>query len=183
MVASLPSLISGSSRRRLPDILGGQTAAVSLAQKRAARGERFNARLATVVRKLPFGLSRIVPPSLLGFAVINSFTFGVDLVLLWLLHGVADLPLWLSITLAYCAAFGLSFVLNRAFNFRSHAAVGPQAGVYVVVVVINYLAWILGAGSGLAALGVDYRLARLAAGACEAVYMYAAMRWVVFRRR
>jgi hypothetical protein len=37
-------------------------------------------------------------------------------------------------------------------------------------------------GSGLAALGVDYRLARLAAGACEAVYMYAAMRWVVFRK-
>ena len=43
------------------------------------------------------------------------------------------------------------------------------------------LARILGVGAGLAALGVDYRLARIVAGICEAVYMYAAMRWLVFR--
>ena len=53
--------------------------------------------------------------------------------------------------------------------------------MYAGVVIVNYLAWILGVGVGLAALGVDYRLARFAAGACEAVYMYAAMRWLVFR--
>jgi hypothetical protein len=55
--------------------------------------------------------------------------------------------------------------------------------VYVVVVVINYLAWILGVGAGLAALGVEYHVARVAAGVCEGVYMYCAMRWVVFRKR
>ncbi|ALG15226.1 polysaccharide synthesis protein GtrA [Kibdelosporangium phytohabitans] len=137
--------------------------------------------MATIAARLPFGLNRVVPPSLLGFAVINSFTFGVDLVLLSLLHGVFDIVLWLSITIAYAFAFALSYTLNRTFNFRSHAPVGPQFGIYVVVVVVNYLAWILGVGNGLAALGVDYRLARLAAGACEAVYMYAAMRWIVFR--
>ena len=27
---------------------------------------------------------------------------------------------------------------------------------------------------------MDYRLARIAAGACEALYIYAAMRWLVF---
>jgi hypothetical protein len=70
---------------------------------------------------------------------------------------------------------------NKFFNFRSHAPAGKQFAVYVVVVVINYLVWILGVGSGLAALGLDYRISRLVAGACEAVYMYAAMRWVVFR--
>ena len=31
------------------------------------------------------------------------------------------------------------------------------------------------------ALGLDYRLAWVVAGACEALYMYAAMRWLVFR--
>jgi hypothetical protein len=50
-----------------------------------------------------------------------------------------------------------------------------------VVITVNYLAWILGVGAGLAALGVDYQLARVAAGLCEAAYMYAAMRWLVFR--
>ena len=39
------------------------------------------------------------------------------------------------------------------------------------VVIVNYLVWILGVGDGLAALGLDYRLARIAAGACEALYM------------
>jgi hypothetical protein len=28
---------------------------------------------------------------------------------------------------------------------------------------------------------VQYQLARMVAGGCEAVYMYCAMRWVVFR--
>jgi putative flippase GtrA len=148
---------------------------------RAARGDKFNAIMARIVARLPFGLAGIVPPSFLGFAVINSFTFGVDLALLYVLHGVLGLMLPLSITCAYAAAFALSFVLNRAFNFRSHAPAGKQFAVYVVVVVINYLVWILGVGSGLAALGLDYRIARLVAGACEAVYMYVAMRWVVFR--
>jgi hypothetical protein len=53
--------------------------------------------------------------------------------------------------------------------------------VYVVVVVVNYLAFILGVSSLLVALGLDYRIARLVAGACEAMYMYSMMRWVIFR--
>jgi len=137
--------------------------------------------LAAVVRRLPFGLSRIVPPSLLGFAVINGFTFAVDLTLLTVAHSWLRLWLPVAITVSYACAFGLSYVLNRAFNFRSHGAVGPQLAVYVVVVVVNYLVWILGVATGLTALGLDFRLARIAAGCCEAVYMYCMMRWVVFR--
>jgi putative flippase GtrA len=137
--------------------------------------------MAAVVKWLPFGLSRVVPPNMPGFAVINGFTFGCDLALLAAFHGGLHWPVPVSITLSYGLASSLSFVLNRALNFRSHGAVGVQVPVYLAVVTVNYLAWILGVGAGLAALGVDYRLARVLAGACEAVYMYAAMRWVVFR--
>jgi putative flippase GtrA len=147
------------------------------------RGASFSAAMAAVVRRLPWGLSGIVPPSLVGFAVINGFTFGVDLTLLTIMRSGLTLPLWLSITIAYCCAFGLSYVLNRALNFRSHAAVGPQLAIYVVVVVSNYLVWILGVGAGLSALGVEYHLARITAGLCEGVYMYCALRWIVFRKR
>lgn len=122
-------------------------------------------------------------PSLLGFVVINSFTFGCDLGILAALHGGLHWPVAVSITLSYGTAGGLSYLLNRAFNFRSHGAVGPQVAVYTVVIIVNYLAWILGVGAGLAALGVEYLLARVIAGLCEAGYMYAAMRWVVFRDR
>jgi putative flippase GtrA len=86
-----------------------------------------------------------------------------------------------SITLSYGIASSLSFLLNRALNFRSHGAVGVQVPVYLAVITVNYLAWILGVGAGLAALGLNYQLSRVLAGGFEAVYMYAAMRWVVFR--
>ena len=97
-------------------------------------------------------------------------------------RGGLGLPVPIAVTVAYACAFMLSYVLNRTFNFQSHAPVGPQVGVYVVVVVVNYLVFILGVSSGLAAIGVHYQLSRLVAGICEAVYMYSAMRWVVFRR-
>jgi putative flippase GtrA len=144
--------------------------------------ERFHRFCERVIAALPLGLKTVVPPTFLGFCLINTATFGVDLVLLTVLHGVLGVALPVAVTVAYACAFTLSYALNRVVNFRSHAPVGPQVTVYAIVVVVNYLAFILGVSNLLAALGVDYRIARLVAGACEAVYMYSAMRWVVFHR-
>src|SRR5687768_16800419 len=134
-----------------------------------------------VVRRLPFGLARVVAPSLLGFALINGCTFGIDLLLLAAFRTGLGLPVPIAFTIAYVLAFGLSFVLNRALNFRSHAPVGPQAGLYALAILINYLAFILGLGSALTAIGVQYLLSRIVAGACEGAFMYSVMRWVIFR--
>jgi putative flippase GtrA len=150
-------------------------------QVRGAWAGWYAQTMAAIVARLPFGLDTVVAPSLLGFALINGLTFGLDLTLLTALHGGLRWPLALSITLSYLTAFAVSFLLNRAFNFRSHAPVGPQLTVYLGVVAINYLVWILGVGTGLAALGLEYQLARIVAGAGEAVYMYLALRFVVFR--
>jgi putative flippase GtrA len=144
--------------------------------------DRFHAWCEAVVARLPFGLGSVVAPTVLGFCLINGLSFGVDLAILTGLHSGLRLPVPIAVTVAYACAFALSYVLNRTFNFQSHAAVGPQVAIYVVVVVVNYLAFILGVSSGLAAIGVHYQLSRLVAGSCEAVYMYCAMRWVVFRR-
>jgi putative flippase GtrA len=144
-------------------------------------GGRFHTFMAAIVRRLPFGLARVVAPSFLGFALINGLTFAVDLGLLTVFRSGFGWPLPLAITLAYLLAFGLSFLLNRSLNFRSHAPVGPQAGIYLVAIGINYVAFILGVGGGLASLGLEYHLARIAAGVCEAIYIYSVMRWVVFR--
>jgi len=144
-------------------------------------GARFHDGMEVVVRWLPFGLSRVVAPSFLGFAVINGFTFGVDLLLLTLFRSGLGLPVPIAFTIAYVLAFGLSFVLNRALNFRSHAPVGPQAGLYAVAIGINYLAFILGVGSALTEIGLQYHLSRIVAGACEAAFMYSVMRWIIFR--
>jgi len=160
---------------------GDVRAGTGRAEKAAVGGERFSAVMTVIVRRLPFGLARVVPPNLLGFAVINGFTFACDLALLTALHGGLRWPVPVSVTLSYGTASALSYLLNRAFNFRSHGAVGRQLAIYVAVILVNYLAWILGVGAGLAELGVSYQLARVIAGGCEAAYMYAALRWLVFR--
>jgi putative flippase GtrA len=143
--------------------------------------ERFHALMVAVVRRLPFGLAGVVAPSLLGFALINGSTFAADLGLLTAFRSGLGWPLPVAITLAYLLAFGLSFLLNRGLNFRSHAPVGPQAAIYLAAIGINYVVFILGVGDGLVHLGLEYHLARIAAGMCEAVYMYGVMRWVIFR--
>jgi putative flippase GtrA len=145
------------------------------------RGAAFHALMAAVVRRLPFGLSGVVAPSFLGFTLINGGTFAVDLGLLTAFRGGAGWPLPLAITVSYVLAFGLSFLLNRTFNFRSHAPAGPQAAKYAVAIGINYATFILGVGDGLAGLGLEYHLARVVAGVCEAVFMYSVLRWIVFR--
>jgi putative flippase GtrA len=141
----------------------------------------FTTATTAVVRHLPFGLSTIIAPSLLGFAAINGCTFALDLSLLTVFHGVLHWPVPLSITLSYGTATSVSYLLNRTLNFHSHGLVGRQVTIYAGVVVVNYLAFILGVGSGLAALGLEYQLARIAAGLCEAIWIYLAMRFLVFR--
>jgi putative flippase GtrA len=154
------------------------------AELRASRPRfvnRFHELCEAVVTRLPFGLRSVVAPTFLGFCLINGCTFGVDLAILTSLRSGLRLPIPIAVTAAYVCAFAFSYVLNRTFNFRSHAPVGAQVAVYIVVVVINYLVFILGVTSVLAAIGVHYQLSRIVAGICEAVYMYCAMRWVVFR--
>ena len=68
-------------------------------------------------------------------------------------------------------------------NFRSHGPAGRQAVVYALAVLVNYLLFILGVGAGAVALGLEYHLARILAGVCEAVFLYCVLRWLVFSTR
>lgn len=149
-------------------------------RRAAARFARF---CQAVSARLPFGLSRLIPATFVGFALINGFTFGLDLLILTGLHGWLQWPVGVSITIGYAVALGINFLLNRILNFRSHGPVGRQLVLFVGVIAINFGVILLGVGAGLAALGVQYQFARLLAGACEGVFMYCALRWVVFRDR
>lgn len=146
-----------------------------------AHRARFAAAMTAVAGKLPFGLSRVIPPSLLGYLLINLCTFFADLALLAAFHGGLHWPLPAAVTLSYGTASLASYLLNRVLNFRSHAAVGAQLPVFIAVSASNYLIFVLGLTDVLAALGVYYELARVIAALCEAGYLYCMMRWVVFR--
>jgi putative flippase GtrA len=141
----------------------------------------FAAVMTAISRRLPFGLSERVPPSLVGYLLINLCTFFVDLGLLGLFHGHLRWPIPAAVTLSYGTASVLSYVLNRVLNFRSHENVGRQFPLYVAVSASNYLIFVLGLTDLLSAAGVYYELSRVLAACCEAVYLYCMMRWVVFR--
>lgn len=146
-----------------------------------AHRERFAAAMTAITRRLPFGLSEVVAPSLVGYLLINLCTFFVDLSLLGLFHGTFRWPIPVAVTLSYGTASVLSYLLNRVLNFRSHDAVGRQFPVFVAVSASNYLIFVLGLTDLLSFLGVYYEFSRVIAACCEAVYLYCMMRWVVFR--
>ena len=146
-----------------------------------AHRARFAALMTAITRRLPFGLSEVVAPSLVGYLLINLCTFCVDLGLLGLFHGKEKLPLPVAVTLSYGTASLVSYIFNRVFNFRSHAEVGRQLPVFVAISASNYLIFVLGFTDLLAAVGVYYELARIIAACCEGVYLYCMMRWIVFR--
>jgi len=146
-----------------------------------AGGARYAAAMTAVTRRLPFGLSGVIAPSLLGYLLINLCTFFLDLTVLAITHGVLKWPLPVAVTLSYGSASAVSYVLNRVLNFRSHGALSTQVPIYAAVIASNYLIFVLGLTDLLAAAGVYFELARVIAAVCEAAYLYTMMRWVVFR--
>ena len=137
--------------------------------------------MTAVTRRLPFGLSGVIAPSLLGYLLINLCTFFLDLAVLAITHGLLKWPLPVAVTLSYGSASAVSYVANRVLNFRSHGALGTQVPIYTAVIASNYLIFVLGLTDLLAAVGVYFELARVIAAVCEAAYLYSMMRWVVFR--
>ena len=89
-------------------------------------------------------------------------------------------PLPVAVTIGYAVALSVNYVLNRVLNFRSHAPLGPESLRYAGVVAVNFGVVLLGVTTGLAAVGVPYQVARVAAGGAEGIFMYCAMRWFVF---
>jgi putative flippase GtrA len=137
--------------------------------------------MTAITRRLPFGLSEVVAPSLVGYLLINLCTFFIDLGLLGLFHGTFRWPIPAAVTLSYGTASAISYVLNRILNFRSHENVGRQFPVFAAVSASNYLIFVLGLTDLLSAVGVYYEFSRVIAACCEAVYLYCMMRFVVFR--
>ena len=114
------------------------------------------------------------------YLVISAFTFALDLALLTAIRGGLGWPLPVAVTVGYAVALSVNYLLNRVLNFRSHAPIGPESLRYAAAVAVNFGAVLLAVTTGLAAAGVPYQLARVVAGGCEGIFMYAAMRWFVF---
>jgi putative flippase GtrA len=118
--------------------------------------------------------------TLFRYLLIGAFTFGLDLALLTVVRSGLGWQLPVAVTIGYAVALSVNYVLNRVLNFHSHAPLGPESLRYAGAVAVNFGVVLLGVTTGLAAAGVPYQVARIAAGAAEGIFMYCAMRWFVF---
>lgn len=145
-----------------------------------ARG--FDALVDRVHGWLPGILTRI-PRTFVGFALINSFTFSVDMALLWLTYAQLHLTYPIAVSISFGIASLLAFVLNKVLNFQAHGNTTSQSTKYAITIASNYVLWILLFSSLLEWAGVPYTVARVTAACVEGAYIYLLARFWVFRSR
>jgi putative flippase GtrA len=86
---------------------------------------------------------RCLPHELLRFVAVGLIAFGLDFGLLWVLHAVVGVPLWLSTGAAFLLSFLVTYLLQRVITFRSKSAHGRALIKYTSLVVFNTLATVL----------------------------------------
>lgn len=127
-------------------------------------------------------LAALARHSAVRFLLVGGVSYLFDAGSLYLLHGVARLPLGLSTTLAFGLNLAVNFGLNRVMTFHgaSEGAAGRQLARYLVLVGVNFVTT-FSIVTGLAALGLNYLVAKTIATVLNAVGNYFAYRHWVFR--
>lgn len=148
----------------------------------SSAAEAFNAFTGWLHALLPSHIRRFLPQTFIGFAIINSSTFLLDLVLLSFSTRGLRWPYPVAVSVSFAVAASVAFVLNKVLNFRAHGQIGRQSGKYVLVLVSNFVIWLLGFSTLLNYIGTPPEIARVSAGLCEGVYIYLLSRLWVFHR-
>ena len=118
------------------------------------------------------------------FCAVGLVTFGVDEGCLILLRSQGHLPLSLDSAVAYTLASLLNFVLSRQWVFeQASKGASPRTALirYIVVIGVGLLVT-AAAVPGLAACGVDYRIAKLVVSLLLGIINYFIFPAWVFRR-
>jgi putative flippase GtrA len=115
------------------------------------------------------------------FLAVNGGCFVLDIALLLALHHLAHAPAGVAATIAFALASAVNFVLSRQWVFAQTARGGnPRADLarYVGLVFTGLLLTAV-VVSVLAHLGLDYRLAKLAASGMVGILNFIVLpRWV-----
>ena len=121
-----------------------------------------------------------IPATWIGWAILSLSTFALDIALLSLLVHVFHVWYSIAVTIGFLTAAAVNFLLNKWLNFRSRGHMARQSGKQTVVVVSNYLLWVLGLSSLLEWAGAAPEIARICAAVVEGFWMYFLMRFWVF---
>lgn len=127
-------------------------------------------------------IREILRHSAARYVLVGGLSYLTDVGGLWLLHGVAGVPLAVATTVAYAASFAVNFGLNRRVVFPGGARMGAQLLRYVILVVANYLATMVMV-LGLSGAGLNYLAAKTVTVVVLAIANYFLYRHWVFATR
>lgn len=126
----------------------------------------------------PALLVQVAQHSAVKFAVVGGLSLVADAGALYVLHGVARLPLPPATALAYGVAFIVNFGLNRLWAFESSSAVGRQLWRYLALVVVN-LFLTVALVQGLTVAGLPYLVSKVVTTAGLSIMNYfISRRWI-----
>jgi putative flippase GtrA len=114
------------------------------------------------------------------FLVTGVVSVGADVLLLFLLHGPAGIPVLPAAATAYGTSLVVNYSLNHAWVFETQGGHGPRIARYLTLMAMTYsLTLVLVAG--LSAAGLYYLLAKAVSVAVVAVVNFTGYRLWVFR--
>lgn len=135
-----------------------------------------------VPRSFQSRVARVWASSAVRYLVVGLFAYAFDVGLLALLHDVLGVPLTIATPVAFLTSFGVTYLLQRTFAFRSQTSMSASAMKYAILVAFNTLAT-TGIVSLAPALGLPWIVGKTAAVASTTVWNFFCYRYWIFPDR
>lgn len=135
-----------------------------------------------VPRSFQSRVARAWASSAVRYLVVGLFAYAFDVGLLALLHDVLGVPLTIATPVAFLTSFGVTYLLQRTFAFRSQTSMSASAMKYAILVAFNTLAT-TGIVSLAPALGLPWIVGKTAAVASTTVWNFFCYRYWIFPDR
>lgn len=117
--------------------------------------------------------------SAVRYLVVGGVAFSFDFVLLFLLHDLIEVALYIATPVAFLTSFALTFVMQRKITFETASGWGPSALKYIALVIFNTFAT-TAIVTGIDAAGWHWGLGKGLAVASTTVWNYFGYRYWIF---
>jgi len=89
-------------------------------------------------KRTPYSIARaIAKHSAARYLVIGGSSFVIDFGLVYLLHDVANLPLWIATVVGFLTSFVFNYFAQKTFSFGSRQPHGVTLLKYAALVAFN----------------------------------------------
>ena len=133
-------------------------------------------------RPVRVGAARLWSSSAVRYLVVGVFAYAFDVGLLALIHDALGIAVAVAAPVAFLTSFGVTYLLQRTFAFRSQSSMRASAVKYALLVAFNTVAT-----TGIVALapvvGLPWIVGKTAAVASTTVWNFFCYRYWIFPER